>query len=109
MHRLYVGPVCSRAQRQSNAASVQERCDTVVARLAIDVTAVIRIDVERDESFAFPVSTLLEEFIEQFLPCSGVHACGFGQDAVQIEQKRVVVTRRERDNGSCTSHGYSLM
>jgi hypothetical protein len=48
---------------------------------------------------------LPEKFVKQLFPCGCMHARCLGQDAVQIEQKCVVIPWRERDDGGCTSHG----
>ena len=46
-----------------------------------------------------------EESVEEFLPSRGMYARRAGQDAVQIEENRVVVARRDRHDGAGVASG----
>jgi hypothetical protein len=80
--------------------AAREGGHAVVARLPVDVAAVVAVDVEGDERLAHVDGTSLEEAVEELLPGGGMHARRAGQDAVQIEQNRVIVARGDRHDGA---------
>ena len=108
VHALRVGTVVGRAERQFDPARLEKGCHAVVARLAVDVAPVVGVDVEGDEGFARLGGALLEKLVEQLFPGRGMHARGPGQHPVEVEQNRVVVARRDGDDGAKLVHDRPL-
>ena len=104
LYRIHAG-LCSRGgERQFDSARRQEGCHPVITGLAVDVAAIVCIDVEGHERFARAGGPPFEKFVEQPFPRCGMHARGLGQYAVEIEQDGVVITRGECDNGTDAGH-----
>jgi hypothetical protein len=68
VNALHVGAVRVCPPWQIDSTRLQERRDAVVARLAIDVLSIVRVDVERDERLTASGRAALEECVEQLLP-----------------------------------------
>jgi hypothetical protein len=66
----------------------------------VDIASIVGVDVEGDERFVRLGRTSLEKLVEEPPPGRGMYARGPGQDAVEVEQDRVVVARRERKGGA---------
>jgi hypothetical protein len=71
----------------------QERPDTVGAGLAVHVGQVV-VAAERALLFALAPGSFGQEGIEHLAPRLGVHHRGVGDDAVQVEERRVERLRR---------------
>ena len=88
-HRLAVHGIAQVALRERDPARLQEIPNAVVARLAIDVEPVVRIDVEGAKRLAGRRRAPLEERVEHLLPARRVYACSVRDDAVEIEEHRI--------------------
>src|SRR4030095_3243302 len=80
-----LGTVAGIALRHLHAARSEERSDTVVARLAVDVGEVVACDVGLVDA------PLVEEVDKELLPRPHMHLGGRGQHTVQVEQGGVVL------------------
>lgn len=82
--------VLRRARGEVDAAGVQEGLHAVVASSAIDAAEVVGRYLERLERDSERVRAPCEERVEEALPRSGMDRGGAGDDAVEVEQQRLV-------------------
>jgi hypothetical protein len=82
-----------RFERQLNATRLQERDNSVMARFAIHVASVVGNDIKWNQGFAGACGAFLKEVIKKLLPRMRMHASRLCQDAIHVEQNRVVVAR----------------
>ena len=87
--RLHIWWVARGALRQRDVARGKEAAHAVVAGLAVDVDAIVPIDIEGSPLQARGGSPLLQEIVEQLLPGGGVHRCGAGDHPVHVEDDGV--------------------
>ncbi len=83
---LFVARVIRTAVGEFDSPAVQERPDSVLAFLAVDVFPVVRIRIEWDEFRSGVLGPLGQVGVERRLPCLVMHTGGIGQDTVEIEQ-----------------------
>jgi hypothetical protein len=100
VHGVLARVVLRRAARQSDAARCEEVADPGVARLAVDVGAVVRDDIERHERRAGTLGLRREIVVEELLPGPSRPR----DHAVEIEQESVESRKIDRD-GIASSHG----
>jgi hypothetical protein len=74
------------ALRQFDAPRLEETSDPVQARFAVDVFAIVAIDIEGFESLATLVRPRLEEVVEQALPGGRMGLRGLRHHAVHVEE-----------------------
>ena len=92
---LQLGRVGGPTPGQLDASRGEEVADAVVARLAVDVEAVVGLLVERPELLATVSGARPEVRVEQRLPSRGVHDRGLCHDAVEVEHDGVVPGARD--------------
>jgi hypothetical protein len=90
--------VGSAAVGKLNAARFQKARDAVAAGLAVDVGAVIGNRIERPVGFPEARGPPFQEGVEHRFPRRRVQLRGLGDDAVQVEQDRVVVASGNQEN-----------
>ena len=84
--RLGVRAVGRLPLRQRDPPGDQEGAGAVQPRLAVDVRAVVGLDVERDELHSRALGVGAQEVVEHLLPRRRVHAGGVGEHPVEVEQ-----------------------
>ena len=85
-HRFVTRSVRLLSFGQGDAARRQETAHSVVARLAVDVGAIVALDIERHELRAVALGPRLQKPVEHPLPGPRVHHGGPGDDAIEIQQ-----------------------
>jgi hypothetical protein len=85
-HRLCLRVVAGLALGQRDAARCQERPDAVIPRLAVDVVEIVAFHIRLVDQ-----PPLGQEVGEKGPPGPHMHLSSGGQDAVEVEQRGVVV------------------
>jgi hypothetical protein len=93
IYTLVFAIVFRAAQRKFDASGFQKGGDSVVPRLAVDVTMIIGSDVEGNKGLFGSFGPPPQKGIEEFLPSRGVHLRGLGQNSVEIEEYQVIISR----------------
>jgi hypothetical protein len=66
---------------------------SLFTRPSVDIATIIGVEVERDERLSVVRRLFREELVEEALPCRSMHAGGARENAVEIEQQGLVITR----------------
>src|SRR6185295_7523081 len=96
--RLRARRVVRSAVGEVDAARREEAAGAVEPGAAVDVRAVVVLDVEGLERDAVPLGAGAQVVVEHLLPRRGVDAGGVGEDAVEVEEARAGAVR-EAEHG----------
>jgi len=84
--RVLVGRVARRTLGQVDVSGGEERPDSLVPGLAVDVLVVVAHCVKLAKLLAAVLRALTQVLVEHRLPRRGVHLCRLRQDPVEIKE-----------------------
>ena len=98
-HGLPVGRVVRISLGKHHSPRAEEVPDSVRPWLAVHVSSVVAIDVERPERLAGPPASALQVAVEEALPGRRMDGRGVGDDAVHVEDdgRELLEADRRRD------------